>query len=170
MQNNLALFVLNIVFDSVHKVIRVKFDEKFILFYVYGLDRIKKLDNVLLFVAKSAKKHSDRHFAAFVDTHIKHIFGIILKIKPRASIRDNLRCINKLVRRSGAFFFFENHPGASVELIDYNALNAVDDERNSIRHQGNFAYKNFLFFYVFDAYFLATFVVLFVQGKANFHL
>ncbi|BCZ19776.1 hypothetical protein NHP190012_14180 [Helicobacter sp. NHP19-012] len=65
---------------------------------------------------------------------MQDVFDIVFKIQPRAAIGDDLPGVNEFIRTGGGFFLFKNHPRASVQLIDHNPLNSINNKGSAIGH------------------------------------
>ncbi len=102
-------------------------------------------------IAKRLKQDRGRHLAATVDTDVKNIFVVKLKIKPGTTVRDDPGRIEHLAAGMGfSFVMVIKHAGRTMQLADNNPLGSVDDKRAVICHQRNFAKIDLLLLDILD--------------------
>src|SRR6202011_5271993 len=86
-----------------------------------------------------------------IDAHVEDVLVVELEVDPRAAVRDDARVVEELARRVAlALVVVEEGARRTVELRDYHALGAVDDEGPVLGHERDLAEVDLLLLDVAD--------------------
>ena len=98
-------------------------------------------------------------FTATVDARKHEVFGVELKVQPRAAVGDNTAGEQEFPGGMGfALVVVKEHAGGAVHLGYDHTLGTVHNERPIWRHQGHIAHEHVLFFDVLDGLRTCVFV------------
>ena len=112
---------------------------------------VEVLQDVHLAHAHGLEQDGGGHLAATVDADIQDVLVVEVEVQPGATHGDDSAGVEHLAAGVGlAAVVFKDDAGRTLQLVDDDALGAVDDERALFRHQGQGAKVDALFLDVAD--------------------
>ena len=104
------------------------------------LGLVEVVDQRVVGVAEALQQHGGRHLATPVYAHIKDVFMVKFKIKPRAAVRDDASGVEHLAAGVGlTLVVVVENARRAVQLGNDDALRAVYDKGPVVGHQRDFA-------------------------------
>ena len=115
----------------------------------YGINFIELAEQLFIVITQCLEQRSNRQLAAAVNTHMKNIFYIKLKIEPGTSYRNNSCRIEALVGGVGfsVIMGIEKTRG-TLKLVHDHPLSTIDNKDTICGHQRKRTEKDLLFFYI----------------------
>ena len=121
--------------------------------------RVEVFKNLLLAHAHGLEQDGGRHLAAAVDADVQDILVVEVKVEPRAAHGDDAAGIEHLAAGvSLAAVVLKDDARRALQLVNDDALGAVDDKRALFRHQGQGAKIDILLFDVADGAVARSFI------------
>ena len=126
-------------------------DPAFVLLELEHDGLVIGIHDAFLVHPQRVKQRGDRQFPATVDAREHDVFGVKLKVQPRAAIRNDPAGEQQLTAGVRlALVMVKEHAGRTVHLRHDHALGAVHHEGAVAGHQGHVAHVNVLLFDILD--------------------
>ena len=121
--------------------------------------RVEVFEDLLLAHAHGLEQDGGRHLAASVDADVQDILVVEVKVEPRAAHGNDAAGIEHLAAGvSLATVVLKDDARRTLQLVNDDALGAVDDKRALFRHQGQGAKIDILLFDVADGAVARSFI------------
>ena len=123
------------------------------------LVRVEVFKDLFLAHAHGLEQDGGGHFAAAVNADVQNILVVEVKVEPRAAHGNDAAGIEHLAAGVGlATVVLKDDARRTLQLVNDDALGAVDDKRALFRHQGQGAKIDILLFDVADGAVARSFI------------
>ena len=112
---------------------------------------VEHVEDLVRVIAKRHQQSCGWQLPLPVDPNVQNVFGVELKVQPRAAVRNDPRREEQFTRRVRlTLIVIEEHTWRPVHLAHNNTLSTVHDEGTFIGHQRDIPEIDFLLFNFFD--------------------